>query len=145
MSSRNGGFDPLWVPVLTHYRVDGSLDAGRCAAQIAAIAGDVRQLLIAGTTGDGWEMPDAILDAWLELAGTSLTPDHRLLVGAFAADAAGVIARARRIERHFADRPGAVQFAGLAICAPVDASATQAAIAAHLDAIIGATTPPIAL
>jgi 4-hydroxy-tetrahydrodipicolinate synthase len=51
--------DPLWVPLLTHYRPRGSateIDGERMAAHIKAIRPSVRQFLLAGSTGDGWEM-----------------------------------------------------------------------------------------
>ena len=48
--------DPLWVPVLSHYRRDGvgRIDPGRTAARIAALRPHVRQILLAGSTGDGY-------------------------------------------------------------------------------------------
>ena len=55
--------DPLWVPLLTHYRPRGSaadIDGERMAAHIKAIRPGVRQFLLAGSTGDGWEIdPEA--------------------------------------------------------------------------------------
>ncbi len=51
--------DAFWVPLLTHFRRHGSglaVDADRMAAQIRAMQPDVRQFLLAGSTGEGWEI-----------------------------------------------------------------------------------------
>jgi 4-hydroxy-tetrahydrodipicolinate synthase len=51
--------DRLWVPLLTHYcQTSGSVkaDPERMGAHLAYIRPSVRQFLIAGSTGDGWEM-----------------------------------------------------------------------------------------
>lgn len=138
-------FDPLWVPLITHYCEDGSLDETRCRAHINHICDEVWQYLIAGTTGDGWEMSDAVLDQWLELCSTELRPHQSFLVGAFAAETEAVIARAERIEAHFRRHPSRATCAGLTLCAPVNADATQDEIAEHFSAIFRATKLPIAI
>ena len=53
------GIPPLWCPLLTHYRADGSLDRERILAHLHHLAPHVRGFLIPGSTGDGWEMCDA--------------------------------------------------------------------------------------
>jgi len=142
------GLDPLWIPILTHYGSrGGTLNRARCEAQVSALEPDVRQLLIAGTTGDGWQMDDTVLDQWLDLASTSpaLTKAHTLLFGVFAPDTGGVISRARRIEAHFAVHPSEAAFAGLTICAPMRVGNDQGAILAHFEAVLAATTSPVAV
>lgn len=136
-------FDLLWAPILTHYDADGRLDAPRAAAQIASLAPHARQLLVAGTTGDGWEMTDAVLGDWLALLARGLGDGHRVLASAFAETTEGVVARARRIEAalHGTDAP----FAGLTVCAPVEAGASQERIADHLRAVLDATDAPLAV
>lgn len=140
------GFDPLWAPIIGHYR-DGRLDRARIAAHVASLAPALQQFLIGGTTGDGWQIGEGVLDEWLDLVADPavLTPEHTVLFGAFAADAAGVIARARRIEAAIERAPPVCRFAGITLCAPVDAEATPATIEAHLRAVIEATSSPIAI
>lgn len=53
------GIPPLWCPLLTHYRDDGSLDRERITAHLRHLAPYVKGFLIPGSTGDGWEMSDA--------------------------------------------------------------------------------------
>jgi len=53
------GLPPLWCPLLTHYRDDGSLDRARITAHLRHLAPQVKGFLIPGSTGDGWEMSDA--------------------------------------------------------------------------------------
>src|SRR3954452_10151520 len=94
--------DRLWVPLLTHYRKSGSnveVDLERTAAHLLFIRPWVRQFLLAGSTGDGWEM-----DLEQLLALIRLTDRHdvflvsRLLVGALRPAIASVIEWARAIE-----------------------------------------------
>ncbi len=142
-------FDPLWVPLITHYDQSAQprLDRARTEDHLRHITPQVRQYLIAGTTGDGWEMSDRVLADWLDFAQTSrvLTPAHKLLFGAFGATTEAVIERARAIERAVEARPLAATYGGLTLCAPVSAGAEQAEIADHFRRILSATTSPIAV
>lgn len=137
-------FDPLWVPLITHYTDDGQLDQPRTQAHLKHIAPHVRQFLIAGTTGDGWAMPDNVLSDWLDLAA-GFGPDHSFLVGAFAPDVERVVARARTIEARLAARPVVARFAGLTLCAPVKADADQREILSHFRAVLAATVSTVAI
>ena len=142
------GFDPLWVPVLTHYSENAArLDGQRVAAHLASITPHVRQYLVAGTTGDGWGMKDAVFADWLDFCASSevLGENHTILVGAFGKTTDEVVAQARKIETHFNERPSKARFAGLTVCAPVDENATQDAISRHFEAILGATSSPLAI
>lgn len=142
-------FDPLWVPVLTHYDAtpERRLDRERTAAHLSHIAPHVRQYLIAGTTGDGWEMSDRTLTDWIDLAQTPgiLTGDQTVLFGAFGNSTEAVIERARMIERAIEAKPLAATYAGLTLCAPVSKTATQDEIAEHFRRVLAATTSPIAI
>lgn len=62
------GIPPLWCPLLTHYRDDGSLDRPRITAHLRHLAPHVKGFLIPGSTGDGWEMSDAEIRGLLGLA-----------------------------------------------------------------------------
>lgn len=142
-------FDTLWVPVLTHYEAtpERRLDRRRTAAHLSHITPHVRQFLIGGTTGDGWEMPDEILADWIALAQTPgvLDKGHSVLFGAFGETTEDVIDRARMIERAIGERSLAASYAGLTVCAPVSETATQDEILEHFQRILSATTSPIAI
>ncbi|WP_454914791.1 dihydrodipicolinate synthase family protein [Xanthobacter sediminis] len=141
--------DRLWVPALTHYRLENgtvALDSDRTRAHIRAVQPEVRQFLLAGSTGDGWQMT---LDQVREVA--ALTGDAetfagtRFLVGALRPETADVVAFAVEIERVLAGIEGAGTFAGLAVCPPVDEDASQARIEAHYEAVLAATRGPVAV
>lgn len=140
-------FDPLWVPVLTHYTADGRLDRPRTAAHLAHISPHVRQFLLGGTTGDGWDFGPDVLQDWLALAADPavLGPEHAVLIGAFGAGTADVVAAAQRIEQTIEAQPLTARLAGLTVCAPVDPDASQAAIAQHFRQILAATRAPLAI
>ncbi|MSU27745.1 MAG: dihydrodipicolinate synthase family protein [Pedosphaera sp.] len=62
------GIPPLWCPLLTHYRDDGSFDHARITAHLRHLAPHVKGFLIPGSTGDGWEMSDGEIRELLVLA-----------------------------------------------------------------------------
>lgn len=142
-------FDPLWVPVLTHYRdeTEDRLDPLRTAEHLRHLTPSVRQFLVSGTTGDGWVMSDRVLDGWLDVIcdPAVLDSSHSVLVGALAETTEAVIARARHIEARLSKRDAGAHFAGLTICAQVDPAASQEAIIAHVEAVLAATAAPVAL
>jgi dihydrodipicolinate synthase/N-acetylneuraminate lyase len=118
--------DPFWTPLIGHYGPDGGLDEVRVRRHVAAIAPHVRQYLLAGTTGDGWTMSDAVLRQWLALASRpdAFGPDQSFLVGAFGDTTDAAIERAATIEDHFLRHRPVARFAGLTLCAPVDPQAS---------------------
>jgi dihydrodipicolinate synthase/N-acetylneuraminate lyase len=141
--------DRLWVPLLTHYRKSGSLvevDLERMAAHLSFIRPWVSQLLLAGSTGDGWEMrPEQLLDV-LHLAEHKALRGGRFLVGALQPTTDAVIERAQAIEdalQKAQRRTG--EYCGLAVCPPVDAGASQADILRHYRRVLDETRGPIAV
>lgn len=138
--------DPLWTPLIGHYGDDG-LDAGRIRAHVAHLTPHVRQYLIGGTTGDGWALDESLLRQWLDLLADTYAFDarHRVLIGAFGTTTEAVITRALLIEQCIRASPTAANFAGLAVCPPVDPNASQEAIAGHLEAVLAATSSPLAV
>ena len=138
--------DQLWVPILTHYR-DGAIDTARIAAHLAAIRGEVRSILLAGSTGDGWAVDDAGFETLLGLlrdpaafpAGTTV------MVGTLRDTTDNVLARIGQVRRFLDAGPIAATFAGVTVCPPVDADADQAAILAHYDRVLEASPWPISV
>jgi dihydrodipicolinate synthase/N-acetylneuraminate lyase len=149
-SQPDGEPDRLWVPLLTHYRRQGSsvaIDLERTAAHLSFIRPWVRQFLLAGSTGDGWEMDLEQLLALVRLTGRhDLFQGTRFLVGALRPTTDGVIEWARAIESAVEelDVPAGA-YCGLAICPPVDANASQADILHHYQRILPETRSEIAV
>lgn len=142
--------DRLWVPLLTHYcQTSGSVkaDPERMGAHLAYIRPSVRQFLIAGSTGDGWEMSfETFLDLVQLTRRHDLFDGTKLLFGALRPTTDGVIEWAQRLEDHL-EQEGEVagEYVGLAVCPPVDPHADQAAILTHYERILDNTHSPIAI
>lgn len=139
--------DLLWVPILSHYR-SGAIDRGRMAAQIGSVLPFVRQFLVGGSTGDGWEHDDAAAAALTDLACDVgvFGAEAKLLLASLRPTTEAVVARAVAIERQLAGAGGgASAVVGLAICPPVDPAASQSRILDHYRAVMEATTSPIAV
>jgi 4-hydroxy-tetrahydrodipicolinate synthase len=142
--------DALWVPLLTHYRGTGpvAVDPARMAAHVAHLRPHVRQFLLAGSTGDGWELSVRQL---LDLARLARDPgvfdrEARLLFGLLRGTTDEVILWAEALEQNFLDQGApAGEFLGYAVCPPIDAGASQDAIRRHYQRVLKATTRPIAV
>ncbi len=142
--------DQLWVPLLTHYRHSSSgltIDPDRMMAHLDAIRPSVRQFLLAGSTGDGWEMSDS---QFLDLLRLSRRRDAfagcRLLFGVLRPTTEAVVARARLVERGLVeDGQPAGEYVGLAVCPPIEVDASQNLILEHYRAVLAATSSPIAV
>ena len=142
--------DPLWVPLLTHYRQTGgavAVDAARTAAHVQSVRPAVNQFLIAGSTGDGWEIG---LDAFLQLVAMTRRAEvfggSRLLFGALRPTTEQVVDWVRTLERDLAERgPPAGALAGIAVCPPIDPEATQDTIRRHYEAILASTKLDVAV
>ena len=105
------GIPPLWCPLLTHYRDDGSLDHARIAAHLRHLAPHVKGFLIPGSTGDGWEMSDAEIRELLDRVAPAMAKlELHLLVGVLKTDAA----EARRI----IETTRLTNFTGFTVCPP---------------------------
>jgi 4-hydroxy-tetrahydrodipicolinate synthase len=138
----------LWVPLLSHYDPGGRrLDVDRTASHARAIGRHVGGVLLAGSTGDGWDMDDDLFDDVLSLAERPDAFDSRtaLLFGCLRGTTDDVVRRARRVEAWAARGTAAGTVVGLTVCPPVDAEASQADILGHFMAVIDATDLPIAV
>lgn len=56
-------FPRLWFPPLTYYRADGSLDFDRMEQMLARVHPHCQGVLVPGSTGDGWILPEAEQEA----------------------------------------------------------------------------------
>ena len=92
---------PLWVPLLTHYRQERDrlvIDTVRMQRQAAEVRRSIRLWMLAGTTGDGWELSETQFDALLNfsLSAAFRRLDARTLIGVLRPTTAEVIARIER-------------------------------------------------
>ena len=142
--------DPLWVPLLTHYRGGApvAVDRARMAAHVAHLRPHLRQFLLAGSTGDGWELGVSQLRELARLARDPAVfdPESRVLFGLLRGTTDEVIVWAGAIEQNFRDEGlPAGEFLGYAVCPPIDAAAGQDAIRRHYERVLARTTRPIAV
>jgi len=150
MSRPDAEPDRLWVPLLTHYRRSGpdvEVDLERTASHLSFIRPSVHQFLLAGSTGDGWEMGLEQLLALIRLTERhDLFQGSRFLVGALRPTTDGVIEWANAIESAIAGmNVPAGEYCGLAVCPPIDANASQADILRHYERVLGETRSEIAV
>jgi len=142
--------DPLFVPVLTHYApgAKGGVDAERMLAHLRHIRPHVRQVMLAGSTGDGWELEDDAFDALIDLAASDSVGDLdlSLLFGVLRGETEAVIARLQHLEARLAkDDRLAARVSAVAVCPPVEPEASQERIIEHFEAIMAASHLSIAV
>src|SRR6185437_2327573 len=141
--------DALWVPLLTHYQGAArvAVDPRRMAAHVAHLKPHLRQFLLAGSTGDGWELSmRQLLDIAALARDRDVFGDARLLFGLLRGTTDEVMQWARALEQNFLDdAPPAGEFVGYAVCPPIDERAGQDAIRRHYERVLAATTRPIAV
>jgi 4-hydroxy-tetrahydrodipicolinate synthase len=142
------GLDTLWCPLLTHYVVRHgrvTVDPRRIAAQMRTLTPYVHQFLLAGSTGDGWNLDAQQFDDLLSFAAHEAywSPDARFLVGALARSTPGVLRRGQAIRAHLGDSR-VRGFVGIAVCPPVGVEVSQESIRSHYGRVSGALAIPIA-
>ncbi|MBP0617231.1 dihydrodipicolinate synthase family protein [Jiella mangrovi] len=142
--------DALFVPVLTHYAQGGAgtVDRDRMLAHLRTIRPSVRQVMLAGSTGDGWELGDDGFDALIDLAASREMAglDLALIFGALRPTTEAVIARLNHLEERLAkDADLRERVTCAVVCPPVDAQASQDAIVEHYEAVLLASRLPIAV
>lgn len=139
-------FPRLWFPPLTYYRADGTLDFDRMEQMLARVHPHCRGVLVPGSTGDGWILPEAEQEAIVRrfLKGFSFGR-FRMFLGALkptAADTKAAVARWCEILREVsgeAEDAGAMAALGVdgfVICAPngvQDPAAQETALAEVLE------------
>ncbi len=143
------GIDPLWCPLLTHYIVRHgrvTVDPRRMAAQLRSLCPYVRQFLLGGSTGDGWNLdPQQSNDLVSFAAHEAYWPRGlRFLIGVLAASTPEVIRRATAVVGRLGDgrAPG---FVGVAVCPPVKPGATQEEIREHYARLCSVIHVPVAV
>lgn len=140
--------DPLWIPVISHYRAPGRPDTERMAAQLRALRPNLSQVMLAGSTGDGWELDDAAYEA---VVGLACRPDAldggcSVLFGVLSPTTEQVLERLALVERIARSMPAAgAPVLGVAACPPIEPQASQRRILDHFERIVAASSLPVAL
>lgn len=138
--------DPLWVPLLSHYRDDGGIDHDRMKAHLEHIAPHVTQIMLAGSTGDGWEIGNDRLAALVDFAAQEMGAGTRVMMGTLAPGTDDVVARINLVERRLSqDAALAARFVGVTVCPPVEPDADQKRIRAHFEAVFARTSSPVSV
>lgn len=145
------GIPRLWVPPLTHYTADGSLDRSRIAAHLRHMAPYAGGWLVPGSTGDGWEMTAAeqrdLLDHVLAVAAAC---GASVLIGVLRTDGEAArrdildtVAWLRRRAAVDDDQAAlrANQVCGFTVCPPSGAERTQQQMLDALAAILSLNLP----
>lgn len=131
----------VWCPLLTPYRVSSEavrVDADRLGRHMRSIEAFVGGLLIAGSTGDGWDMDDGQFGEVVEIAaGSADTPKMIALLGATTEN---VLARAKIVQGMVSGNAPAV-----AVCPPVGEEHNEEAIEMHYRMVLDTVPGPVAL
>jgi dihydrodipicolinate synthase/N-acetylneuraminate lyase len=140
--------DPLWVPPISHYAAAGTVDPQRWRSLLVSLRPTVRQFLIGGSTGDGWELDD---QGFADLVRATLSPglfgpDTKLLFGILRPTAEEIVARAGALKALLTERSeNAPEIVGIAVCPPVLKDADQDTIRAHYRRVLDGTDLPVAI
>ncbi len=138
--------DQLWAPLLTHY-AGGSVDPDRIGRHMRSLRPHIRSILVAGSTGDGWELDprgfDQVLGALLDR--DAFPPEVDVLIGLLRPSTEEVLARLDQVRTFIGRAKPAARIVGVAVCPPVDADLDQAGILRHCEAVIEASPWPVSL
>lgn len=148
------GLPALWCPPITHYDRHGAIDRARTEAHLNRIAPHVGGLLLAGSTGDGWDLSQE-LHREVVTRGLAAAKRHSLsvLVGVLrpnAHDASREIIRLARELTGAADGFSATSLlsargiCGFTVCPPVGVEKDPEALSDGLRALFR-TGVPLAL
>jgi|TARA_B110000914_G_scaffold184370_1_gene167611 4-hydroxy-tetrahydrodipicolinate synthase len=142
-------FDPLWVPIISHYQNTKNLELDNSLIQkhIKWLEPHVKQFLVCGTTGDGWNLTDKLILNWLDILNQKslINKDNKILFGAFGKTTEDVLRRTDIIEKYILKNGSSAGFFGLTLCAPVNENIKQDEIILHFTRIIENTYLPISI
>ena len=110
-------FDPLWVPIISHYQNTKNLELDNSLIQkhIKWLEPHVKQFLVCGTTGDGWNLTDKLILNWLDILNQKslINKDNKILFGAFGKTTEDVLRRTDIIEKYILKNGSSAGFFGL--------------------------------
>lgn len=152
---------PLWVPLLTPWKEKEGravVDLERLRRHAEVVRAHTGLWMIAGSTGDGWELDDDAFERLLHFAAGPVAAELRArsLVAVLRPSTQEVCARIERVHvaistsaradaRTNADTLVARNLVGLCVCPPVGEDVDQQAILDHYDEVIRVARMPIAV
>lgn len=129
------GIPELWCPLLTHFSAAARPDGERIRRHMEAISGNVRGLLVPGSTGEGWEMTDDdILSVLGIVLDQSAKTGQKVLVGILKTELSAILRSIQIITSRLIERTGSPSadealersgVAGFTVCPPSGASIGQ--------------------
>ena len=141
----------LWCPTVTHYTMEGKIDAARVRAQLDFLSTWVKGFLIPGSTGDGWEMSEAEILELLAIAVPTMRKNQtKLLVAVLKTDATEALQFMQRIvawvkvltgKSDPAEALQAANICGFTVCAPKGKDLTVTEIADGIAPILETGLP----
>jgi 4-hydroxy-tetrahydrodipicolinate synthase len=147
--NKSKSFDPLWVPIISQYQNTKNLelDDKLIKKHINWLDPYVKQFLVCGTTGDGWNLTDELILNWLDILNDNslIKKDNKILFGAFGKTTKDVLRRTDIIEKYITKNRSSAGFFGLTLCAPVNEDIKQNEIISHFENIIENTYLPISI
>ena len=147
--NKSKSFDPIWVPIISQYQNTKNLELDEKLIQkhINWLDPHVKQFLVCGTTGDGWNLTDKLILNWLDILNDNslIKKDNKILFGAFGKTTEDVLRRADIIERYLVKNGSSAGFFGLTLCAPINENIKQKEIISHFKRIIENTHLPISI
>lgn len=150
---------PLWVPLLTHYRQERNrlvVDTARMQRQAAEVRRSIGLWMLAGTTGDGWDLSEEQFDTLLQFSQSRgfRQWQARTLIGVLRPTTAEVIARIDRLRQLLGltvmtpleetlPAVAAHGLVGITVCPPIGKAISQADIRAHYIRVCDAARMPV--
>jgi len=141
----------LWCPLLTHYDDHGAIDSSRIAAHLRHLSPHVNAFLIAGSTGDGWEMDNREISQSFDIAITEAQKlNLYLLLGALKTEAVATLSSIRETEGWIESRTGErdavralakARVCGFTICGPRGKELSQEEIGQALRLVLEVGLP----
>ena len=82
--NKSKSFDPIWVPIISQYQNTKNLELDEKLIQkhINWLDPHVKQFLVCGTTGDGWNLTDKLIFNWLDILNDNslIKKDNKILL-----------------------------------------------------------------
>ena len=108
------GIPGLWCPLVTHFKSARQHDAERIRKQVQFLSPHVKGFLIAGSTGEGWQMSDSEIHALIDsILNSAQDTGLQILIGILKRNADDTIAGINAVAS-FLQHPAVV-----GVCAPV--------------------------
>ena len=116
------GIPGLWCPLLTHFKSARQYDAERIRGHLQFLSPHVKGILIAGSTGEGWQMSDIEIHALLDtLLNSAQDTGMQILIGMLKRNVDDTIAGINAAAS-FLQHPAVV---GFTVCPPTGQDLSQ--------------------